>query len=83
MQPPANASRALAMSTLGVSTGNAGGPDLRHRRFDQGQQDVDVVDHQVQDHVHVGRPAPEAAQAVGLDEQGLVDALAAAPGRRG
>jgi hypothetical protein len=72
--PSANSSRALAMSTCSVSTGvptartsTSGG----HQR----QDDVDVVDHQVGDHVDVGGALGEAAHALGLDVARGVDAL--------
>ena len=47
----------------------AGGEDLVDVRVDDGEDDVDVVDHQVEHHVHVRAPLLEHGQPVRLDEQ--------------
>ena len=51
MQPLANSSRTLARSTRSVSTEMPTSTDLGDRRGDQVQDVVQVVDHQIQDHV--------------------------------
>ncbi len=52
---------------------DARGADDADLVLDQGQDDVQVVDHQVQDHVDVQRAGRERAQALDLDELGLGD----------
>ena len=44
---------------------------LIHRGGDEGQQDVQVVDHHVEDHVHVQAAPREHPQPVHLEEQRL------------
>ena len=65
MHPDANRSRALAMSYFGVSTGTPTASidvDLRpHHR----QDDVEIVNHQVEDHVDVQAAIRETRRADG------------------
>ncbi len=48
--------------------------DLGDGRVGQLQDDVEVVDHQVEDYVHVEGAGAEDAEAVGLKEHGLLNA---------
>ena len=43
-----------------------------HRRVDQTQHDIQVVDHQVQHHVHVQRARAENAEPMRLEKHGVV-----------
>ena len=52
---------------VGSQHRRAGGPQHRHRAGMQAQHDVDIVDHQVQHHVHVQSPLPAGAMAHRLD----------------
>lgn len=55
--------------------GQADGADFLHRGVGEGKHDVEVVDHEVQDDVHVERACGEDAEAVSLEEHGVVEAL--------
>ena len=46
---------------------------MRDLGINQRQDDIDIVDHQVGDHVHVGRAGHERAHAVRLDEARVLD----------
>ena len=80
MAPEANSRRTLAMSTLRERTGQANGADFptgdrgvefRGRGLRHGEQDVEVVDHEVEDDVDVQGARGEDAEAVGLEEHGV------------
>ena len=71
MQPDANRSRALAMSVRGVSTFTPTAsidPSDRPR-----QQQIEIVNHQVEDHVDVEAALGERAEAVNFDEARIAD----------
>ena len=53
MHPFANRSRALAMSTFGVSTGTPTASTPSTSRADDRQDQIEVVNHQVEDDVDV------------------------------
>ena len=77
-QPPSNAIRAFAMSILSVSTGiptartSSTGPPA------SACDDLEVVDHEVEDDVHVEAPSREDAEPVGLDETDVAPPSASA-----
>jgi len=52
--------------------GYPGGPNLGHPAGDQGQDQVQVMDHQVPHHIHIGAPLLEERQTMNLDEMGLL-----------
>ena len=68
MQPFANRSRALAMSTRPVSTGTPTASIDSTSDFDERQHDVEVVNHQVEDDVDVEAALGKRAEAMDLDE---------------
>ena len=68
MQPDANRSRTFAMSILGVSTGTPTASIADHRRIDDRQDDVEVVNHQIEHDVDVEAAFRERAEPVDLDE---------------
>ncbi len=51
----------------------ADGADLFDRGVGEGEDDVEVVDHEVEDDVDVERARGEDAEAVGLEEHGVVE----------
>ena len=68
MQPDANFTRALAMSTFGVSTGTPIASTLTTSVRVDGQHDVEIVNHDVEDDVDVEAALGKPAQPVDLDE---------------
>ena len=68
MQPDANRSRAFAMSNFVGQHRHADRLDRRDLRAHQRQDDVEVVDHQVEDDVDVEAALGERAEPVHLDE---------------
>ena len=59
---------------LAGEDGQADGADLVDGGVGEGEDDVEVVDHEVEDDVDVERARGEDAEAVGLEEHGLVEA---------
>jgi len=55
---------------LGGQDGQADGADFAYRRIGEGEHDVQVVDHEVEDHVDVQRARGEDGQAMRLKEHG-------------
>ena len=55
---------------LATEDGQTDGADLAHGRTGQSEQDVEVVDHEVQDDVDVERARGEDREAMGLKEHG-------------
>jgi len=49
----------------------AGGPQHRHRPRVEAEHDIDIVDHQIQHHIHVQAPLPAGSVACGLDMANL------------
>ncbi len=66
--PEASSTRTLAMSIRGESTGDPGRADLGHRAAVEGVEDLEVVDHQVEDDVDVEAARREDPQPLHLDE---------------
>ncbi len=58
---------------FGRYDGQADGADLFYGRVGEGQDDVEVVDHKVEDDVDVEGARGEDAEAVGLEEHGVVE----------
>ena len=56
--------------------GEANGAQLAHGRVDEGEHDVEVVDHEVEHDVDIERTRGEDAEAVGLKEHGPVEVRA-------
>src|SRR5579872_2943487 len=56
---------------FGGQDGDAGGADLLDLGSSQAQQDIDIVDHQVEDHVHIQGARAEDVQAVDFEKQGV------------
>ena len=73
MQPLAKRRRALAMSTRGVSTGTPTASTLSTSDGDEALDDVEIVDHEIADHVDVGAAVDERCEAVALEEARLGD----------
>ena len=73
MQPEANRSRALAMSTRGVRTGTPTASTAIDLGVVHREHDVEVVDHHVEDDVDVEAALGKPAQPVHLDEAGRRD----------
>ena len=71
--PFSKMSLALAMSVFGCHHGHADGMELLHLRIHHVEDDVQVVDHQVEDHVHVRAPRGEDIHPVGLEEKGFLE----------
>ena len=67
MQPDAKRSRTLAMSYFSVSTGTHG-LDRHHVRTDDRQDDVEIVNHEIEDDVDVEAAIGERAEPVHFDE---------------
>ena len=67
-QPFSNVSRAFTMSSCPPNTVRPEGVHVAHRAADQRQDQVEVVDHQVEDGPDVGRPAGERAVPLALDQ---------------
>ena len=67
--PVENSMRAWAISTLSVITGNADGFQVDHRRVHQREQDIEIVDHHVVDHVNIQAARRENAQPVNFEKQ--------------
>ena len=55
--------------------GEADGADFSYRRLREREDDVEVVDHEVEDYVDVEGAWGEDAEAVGLEEHGVVEAV--------
>ena len=55
--------------------GEADGSDFADGGVGEREDDVEVVDHEVEDDVDVERAGGEDAEAVGLEEHGVVEAL--------
>ena len=68
---------------LAAQDGHAQGLDLAHRGADPGQGQVDVVNHQVQDHAHVHGAEGESAGPHGFDVLGVGAAAATAAAKAG
>ena len=79
MQPDANRSRALAMSVRGVSTCTPTASTDTTSESHQRQQQVEVVNHQVEDDVDVEAALRKGAEPVDLDEPRIRHAAAAPP----
>ena len=60
--------RALAMSMSSISTGMPTAETLRRLRVDERQDHVEIVNHDVENHVDVGAAALERRQTMTLDE---------------
>ena len=73
MQPEANRSRTLAMSVFGVSTFTPTASMSTTSEPDGGQQQIEVVNHQVEDHVHVEAAIGKRAEPVDFDEARVGD----------
>ncbi len=58
---------------LAREDGQTDGTDLAYGGFGEREDDVEVVDHEVEDDVDVERARGEDAEAVGLEEHGLVE----------
>ena len=58
---------------LGRENGQADGANLLHWRIHEGEHDVEVVDHEVEHHVHVERARGEDAQPMHFEKHGLSD----------
>ena len=71
--PLSNSIRALAMSGVSLTTATPLADIFRDVRFDNAQDDIDIVDHQVEDHRHIGAPGVKLGQAVAFDEHRLVE----------
>ena len=57
----------------GTHDADAIGADMLHGRLHDGEQDVEVVHHQIEDHGHVGAARIEQGQAVRLNKQRVFD----------
>ena len=79
MHPDANFSRALQMSIFGVSTGTPTASTLTTSDAIDGQHDVEVVNHDVENHVDVEAALGKSAEPVHLDEPRRAAATAARP----
>ncbi len=64
------------MSTLGERTGRPTARTSRTGLATKRENDVEVVDHEVEDDVDVERARGEDAEAMGLEEHGLEEVLA-------
>ena len=67
-QPESNSRRTLAISTLSERMGRPTARTSLHRRVDEGEHDVEVVDHEVEDDIDVEGARAERAEAVDLEE---------------
>ena len=73
MQPDAKRSRALAMSVFAVSTLTPTA-SMRHDVGAHGrQQQIEIVNHQVEDHVDVEAAIGKGSEAVDFDEARVGD----------
>ena len=77
MQPELNSSLAFAMSTLEREHGEADGADFANASGAKAEDDVEVVDHEIQDHVYVERARREDAEPMSLEEHGPCEARGA------
>ena len=80
--PPANSSRALAMSTERVSSGTPTAAISVDAPTDEGLHQIDVMDHEVEHDRHVRPARRERRQPVALDEARAVDVAASRRGSR-
>ncbi len=53
--------------------GQANGADFAHRGVDKAEDDVEIVDHEVEDDIDIERAGREDAEAVRLKKHGLVE----------
>jgi len=79
--PFANSTRALAMSDVRRENRDAGRPDLAHLRADQLEDQVEIVNHEIEDHRDVGAAGLERRQPLGLQEPRLVEVGGRGPHR--
>ncbi len=54
-------------------------PHLAHRRSHQAQHNIEIVDHQVEHHIHIERARRKDAQPMRLEEHRLMQTAAAPP----
>ena len=73
MQPLANFSRALAISTRGVSTGTPTASMPIHLAAHELEDQPEIVNHQIEHHVDVEAALGKRPQPVHFDEARLVD----------
>ena len=79
MQPEANRRRALAMSVRGVSTFTPTASIDTTSDSTERQQQIEVVNHQVEDHVDVEAALRKRAEPVNFDEPRVATRAAAPP----